>query len=470
MSNLLVSKRPFDIAEQFANEAWDGQFFVWRGSLWVWDKDNTSWKQMNKAKLKGDVAQWLSGKIIEKKDDEGEVLSRVKFNFSARFRDDVCSFISAYNILEEDPPPPFDAKTGERPIELQRCIMFKDVVVDVATMEVRPRTWRDFHTCVLPFNWDPEAKADLWDATCDVWFNKCEQAKELLNRENGYLLMGFRGFDRLFLHAGKPRAGKGCVDRIQGALLGEENRIALSLADMGDTFATQGLESAQQLVLSEYDEGKSSKGEGIRMRQLLKQIIGRDNIRVRSMYQGPQSLRSNAVPKIVGNAIPEIPDTAGGVWSKASVLWFGVTHLGNEDITLEPRLMEELPGIARRAVEAAHRLWNAKPKERWPVQPGAKRALEDAVAMSNPVEAWARTHCRIKPGSFSSKASLYKSYCNWCSDQGKPPMSSGAWSQAMKTSSMAPSESVRKIQDHDELRSIRVYTDIQLLDTPQVLD
>jgi phage/plasmid-associated DNA primase len=188
------------------------------------------------------------------------------------------------------------------------------------------------------------------------------------------------------------------------------------------------------------------------------------------MYQGPQSLRSNAVPKIVGNAIPEIPDTAGGVWSKASVLWFGVTHLGNEDITLEPRLMEELPGIARRAVEAAHRLWNAKPKERWPVQPGAKRALEDAVAMSNPVEAWARTHCRIKPGSFSSKASLYKSYCNWCSDQGKPPMSSGAWSQAMKTSSMAPSESVRKIQDHDELRSIRVYTDIQLLDTPQVLD
>lgn len=463
MSIVLKSRRPFDIAKEFADSRWGGKFFVWRGGLWVWDTKANMWKQMGRTKLKGDVAAWLAQCKVRKEDADGNWME-TPFSFSARFRDDVCSFISSYNILEDDPQPPFNAATGERPIELQRCIMFRDVVVDVSTMETRPRTWKDFHTCVLPFDWDPKAKSDLWDSTCDVWFNKCEKAKELLNRENGYLLMGFRGFDRMFMHAGRPRAGKGCVDRIQGLLLGEDSRISLSLSDLGDTFATQGLEYAQQVVLSEYDEGKSNKGESIRMRQLLKQIIGRDNIRVRSMYQGPQNLRSNAVPKIVGNAIPEIPDTAGGLWSKVSVLWYGVSNLGKEDITLEERLRDELPGIARRAVEAAHRLWNSAPAERWPEQPGATKALEDAIAMSNPVEEWLRWACRQRVGSFVSKNRLYHAYSNWCVSKKTKPLPQTTWSSYMKTSSMSPAESVRKVPAGDgETKSARVFMDIQLM-------
>jgi P4 family phage/plasmid primase-like protien len=446
--DIITSKRGFDLAESFTEDAWQGRYFVWRHNLWVWDDSQRSWNIKSKQALKGEVAKWMATRKTVKQDEDGNSTTQ-RFQFNARLRDDVVSFILTMNILEDDPQPPFDARTGERTLELDRCIFFRDKLYDVADGSVRDREWNQFHVSTLPFDYDPNAECPEWDATVGEMFEGSEEARELLHREIGYLLMGFRGYDSLFVHAGKPRAGKGVVDRIQGALLGESNRIAMSLSDMGDTFATQGLEYARHLVLSEYDEGKGSGNEPLRLRQLLKQIIGRDPVRVRAMYQGPQTLRCAAVPKIVGNAVPEIPDQAGSVWSKARILWFGVSHLGSEDVTLEDRLHAELPGIARRAAEAAQRLWNSGPKDRWPVQPKAEQHLKEAILMSNPVEAWLMARCTKDARSHARKAILFADYLDWCAMKGHRALSQNAWTRACKSSSFALEDSVRKYKDHE---------------------
>jgi len=458
MDEIIRSKRAIDLAEQFAESAWQNRYFVWRNNTWVWSEENRSWSTLTRQQIRGSVGRWLRD-VREKVPTEEDEPPRTKpFHFTAKLRDDVVSFLTTLNIMEDGLQAPFDVETGNRSLELDRCIFFKDVMYDAETGTTRPREWNHFHVSILPFDFDPEAPADLWNTTVLGWFKGCQLSDELLHRELGYLLMGFRGFDSIFVHAGKPRAGKGVVDRVQGALLGEENRIALNLNDMGDTFATQGLEYARQIVLSEYDEGKSGGDYPLRLRQLLKQIVGRDPIRVRAMYQGPQTMRCSAVPKIVGNTMPEIPDQAGSVWSKARVLWFGVSHLGGEDVTLEDRLREELPGIARRAAEAAHRLWNAPPGSRWPDPPQAKAHLEEAILLSNPVEAWLRARTRRVPGSFVRKDILYADYLQWSRGRGHRPLSQNKWTTACKSSSFALDDAPRKIRDHDgEARSFRVF-------------
>lgn len=456
----LRSVRPFDIAEQFTESAWGNRYFYWRGSLWVWS--NGVWECRSREGLRGEVAKWLSTATRDVPDADGGGLREVPFNFSARLRDDVCSFVMTHEIVEGDPQPPFNAETKKREPGMDRLIFFRDKVVDVKTGEVRDRVWSDFHTVVLPFDWDEGAECPEWDKSVETWFRGDKNATELLHRRIGYLLMGFRGFDRIFLDGGVPRSGKGCVDRIESQLIGPENRMSLNLADMGDTFATQGLERVRELVLHEYDEGGGSRAESTRMRQLLKQIVGRDQVRVRGMYQGPRSLTVGAVPKIVGNAIPEIPDQAGGLWGKVSVLWYGVSHTGREDLGLEERLSKELPGIARRAVEAAGRLWNAKAGERWPIQEGARHAMEEAVRMSNPIEHWVQQRCERSEGSFVSKEILFEDYVRFCGVHGVTAMPRRMWTVAVRGSSMGPHEGVRRVETEEGTKSVRVFFGISL--------
>lgn len=460
-SALLRSTRPFDIAEQFTEEVWDNRYFFWRGSLWVWS--DGMWARRTKGALRGEVAKWMAGKRKGVPDEDGGV-REVPFNFSGRMRDDVCSFVLTHEIVDDVVRPPFDVRTGERSPDLDRLIMFRDKVVDVATMEVRDREWWQFHVVVSPFDWDEGAECPTWERCLGDWFGGDESAAELLERRIGYLRMGFRGFDALFLDSGLARAGKGCVDRIEEALLGPGNRLAVSLADMNDTFVTQGLETAQELVLHEFDEGDGKSRESKRLRQLLKQIVGRDSVRVRAMYQGPETLSVSAVPKLVGNAVPEIPDKAGGLWSKVKVLWYGNSHLGREDPGLEERLHRELQGIAVRTTRAAHRLWTAEPGERWPVQEGARHALEEAIRLSNPVEHWLRKRCRAREGSFVAKDLLYRDYVEFCRESEVGPLPRKRWSVAVRESSMGLQEGVRRVETEEGSRTMRVFYGLELRD------
>jgi putative DNA primase/helicase len=146
------------------------------------------------------------------------------------------------------------------------------------------------------------------------------------------------------------------------------------------------------------------------------------------------------------NELPRLSDASGALAGRFVTLRMLRSFYGEEDTTLESKLMAELPGILLWAIEGLKRLR----KRGHFVQPAS---VEDAVRemqdLASPVGAFVRECCEVSPSRRVTIDALYRKWQDWCAEDGR---TSSSTKQTFCRDLLAAVAGIVRRRNHDEGR------------------
>lgn len=315
------------------------QFWRWRGSCW---------EPVPMAALTAQITQVLQ---------DAEEIPPV----TSRLVNDVIANLKALALLGcWSESPPF-LISSEDPIQLERpqYLPMRNGLLDLSgVMEggeppvLLPHDHRYFSQTVIPYDYDPEAEAPLWDETLERLLpsTRCgDQRQDVLQQIFGYaLLNGWLGLQKFFVFVGAGANGKSTVLDTLVAMLGDANVSHVPLDKLNGEFRLG--EMAGKLANICGDKSYMDKAD----EGLLKQLTSGDLVQVNRKYKEPITLRPTAKLIFATNFLPPISDRSDGIWRRLIVLPFLERIAPSEmDIYRSERLRDELPGILNWAIDGA---------------------------------------------------------------------------------------------------------------------
>lgn len=240
----------------------------------------------------------------------------------------------------------------------------------------------------------------------------------MVERMMVYCLMGYRGYAVWFMLAGKIRGGKGTIVRTLRRLMGRRMVFGTKMRTLASEFGKDGLQGARVLTVSEV--GDLSRGAGEEVAMLLKEIVGRDTIDVnRKNKPYLKDVVVDAVPVLLGNKIPRMPDDAGGVSGKMRAIAFEHSWAGRENFDLEEEIGAGLRGVARRLIQAGIRLeQETRPDRKFVVTESGMEKVRMFQDKNNLVARYLRERFVQAPKMFVDNDYLRRDYEGWCREMG----------------------------------------------------
>ncbi len=99
----------------------------------------------------------------------------------------------------------------------------------------------------------------MWLEFLDQTFCKRQHLIDALQEEFGYIISGNRSHEVIFLHRGRTRSGKGTIQTVLRAVVGETNTVSFSLggseSTLGDKHGLSGAENALLILIPDVSVG-----------------------------------------------------------------------------------------------------------------------------------------------------------------------------------------------------------------------
>ena len=231
----------------------------------------------------------------------------------------------------------------------QEMIPFKNGLFDMTrflgdgTIELIDHTADYVCDFCLPYDFDPEAK-------CDLWLEKLgeileQPAKiELLQQWFGYCFTSGQEYQKMLLKVGVTRSGKGLTDSVLGSVVGSEYCCGLDLHKLASPYGCAKLVGMRVGLIGEVHLEKDHNKYVILER--LKNITGGDLIDIERTDVDAVSLKLPIKLSISANDMPQFFDASGALAARLLILGFNRSFELNPDETLLRQLLQELPGIA----------------------------------------------------------------------------------------------------------------------------
>lgn len=225
---------------------------------------------------------------------------------------------------------------------------------------ILPHTPEWFSTNALPFDCpitDEQSLCPEWDAFLEDIFSDpetgipdCERIG-LLQEAFGFCFLPKSRIEAFFIFTGIGRNGKSTTFNILTSILGIENICSLSMEHLTDPTFSVELDGKMANICADLSELHRVE-EG-----MLKKIVSGDLVTGRRLYRSPLQFRNRARLFFAANNLPRFTDTTIGLWRRMKVIPFdrNVTE-EEQDVRLEDRLREELPGIFWWALKGMIRL------------------------------------------------------------------------------------------------------------------
>jgi putative DNA primase/helicase len=300
--------------------------------------------------------------------------------------------------------------------------------LDLSTGKLRPHDRDDLLTKYT----DVEYRED---ATCPRWFRFLLQVfggnKELiryLQRAVGYSLTGDTREQCLHLLHGSGSNGKSTFLEVLQALLGEygvQADFATFVEKKGDGPRNDVARLAGTRMVR-----SSEIGEGKRLNEsLVKSLTGQDTIAARFLYSEAFEFTPTFKLWLAANHKPVIRGTDHAIWRRVRLIPFTVTIPDDKkDETLKDKLLVELPGILRWAVDGCQQ-WlenGLNPPDVVTVATKAYREESDILG------SFLEECCEIGGGLEVSATELYTAYRRWAHDNGQFELSHTAFGRQIE--------------------------------------
>jgi putative DNA primase/helicase len=257
----------------------------------------------------------------------------------------------------------------------------------------------------VPTAWHQFLK-DLWEEDPD-----CIEALQTMM---GYFLTPDTSQQKLFLLVGPKRSGKGTLGRIIRAIMGARNVANPTLGSLERPFGMQSMIGKSLAIIGDARlSGRADQGAIV---ERLLSISGEDAIDVDRKHRDPVTLRLRTRILMLSNELPKLSDASGALASRFHLVTTTRSFLGDEDLGLEARLMAELPGILKWAIDGWHLL-----RERgsfW--QPASSaESIAELQALASPVSQFIEECCELDELREIEATRLFERWQSWCKENGR---------------------------------------------------
>lgn len=299
--------------------------------------------------------------------------------------------------------------------DLSGYINFQNGVLDVRTKELVPHSPERGFRYVLPYDYDPTAKAPRFDKFLDEVTLDNPQLRAVLEEFGGYALSG----DDYWSHH--------CLLLIGEGRNGKSKFIeALQLAAGNDNFSTTKLEkfgSQNDLQLMEgklFNVSEEISHKEMKLTESLKDLSSGNTMTVKLMYNQPYKIKNKAKLILTANKLPETTDMSFAFFERMLIVPFEARFVGDKkDPYLTAKFKAELPGIFNILFAGYERLVK---KQRFTDAVRIEEEKLDYAQSNNPIYPWWESRVadeRIieKPlngrQDFAFTADLYMDFCLW---------------------------------------------------------
>ena len=280
--------------------------------------------------------------------------------------------------------------------QMEQCVLF-------------PHSLGFFTYNSLPFEYNPEAKCPEWDKFLDDLWGEDIQSKELLQEYFGYIISGENNQQKFLNIIGPRRSGKGTINRVLTALLGQHNVVSPQMEELCDTFALQPWIGKQ--LASFTDARVTTKSAAGVVSQFLR-IVGNDTVTVNRKNKEAWSGYLPTRIIVYSNEMLQLAENSNALTGRMMVLTMKNSFYKIEDATLADRLVKELAGVCNWAI-AGHIRRKERLGERF-IQPESSKAMLDLMTeISNPISAFIDEALDFGEKLEVDKDDIFSCYKHW---------------------------------------------------------
>lgn len=409
----LESDAPVFVARRFGEAR--GDLWHWRGDFYAWT--GACWRGLTEDDLRARLYTWLEnawardaeGRRKAFRPDKTKVGKVIDALAGVRHLDDALDLPFWIDRRDDDPDP-------------ADLLPFENGVLDLRTFTLRAPDPRLFATHRVACDYNPAATAPTWERFLSDIFAGDDVSARCIEEQFGYCLTADTSQQKAFLWQGARRSGKGTCGRILRELVGTERFAAPTVSSFGSNFGASDFIGKAVAMIADA-RGQSRYDPHVIVERILT-ITGEDAQSIDRKYK---SIWNGVLPTrliYVSNVPPKLKDPSGVVVSRFIAINFQRSFEGREDTTLTRKLLDELPGIANRALAGLVRLRRCGRFE----QPETGRILLDQMdENTGPVRAFVRDRCIIGPDAEVQSQALYQAFNIWCREHGHAAMAASTF-------------------------------------------
>jgi putative DNA primase/helicase len=415
-----------------------------------WRYDGTRYVEHDDESLDRDLIKFLDVVVSPKKSGDAWCYERVTSK-SKTIGEVRKAALHVFPLIGSGAPQwTSPAEDDPDPVHIAPCA---NGILDLRTRQLLPRTPRLFSTTAIGCAWDPLAEAPTWRAFLTSLWGDDTDSVRALQQMFGYFLTPDTSQQKLFALIGLPRSGKGTIARVLRALLGHDAVVNPTLDGLEETFGLQPLVGKTLAIIGDARLGGAK--EQTRVVERLLSISGEDSLLINRKNTGMVNVRLRTRVLLLSNELPRLYDTSGALASRFVILEIRTSFLGREDTTLERKLLAELPGILRWAVDG----YESLAEDGKFITPSTSEVAQQMMrALGSPMTVFLSDCCSQKLGDEVDIDALFQRYRDWCSINGIKDAGTKLWF-GRNVHTLLPDVSVQQRVRPDGKR-VRVYVGI----------
>lgn len=359
-------------------------------------------------------------------------------------------------------PPVWLDGSGPHPLEIIAC---RNGLLHVPTEELLPPTPRFFTRNALDLDFDPSAPPPReWLRFIGEVFPD-PAASALLQDWFGYLLLPDVSQQKIMLLVGPTRSGKGVIQHVITALVGERSICAPSPNSLGSSNvgSLQPLIGATVAFLTDARFGGRSDKVAITANLLA--ISAGDPMTIDRKHKAAWTGQLAARLVIMSNELPGLRDNSEALANRFTPLILEKSFLGKEDHGLAARIIAtELPGVLLWALEGWRRL---RKRGRFVLPAASNDAIAEILDLGSPVAAFVNARCELGEGKSVGKEQLYRAYKTWCGEAEQHAVAPNVFSRDLKTATGGKARPGKTRVGARDGGKLPVFIGIQLRDRPR---
>ncbi len=320
--------------------------------------------------------------------------------------------------LHEKYDVPTDRTLAEIGIPTIRCCdpknitVFENGMVDLTSgTRLFPLDPNFFTLNVVPYNFDPDARSQLFETTVSDIFNGDADSIRLLYQWLGYNIIPDISQEKLMLFIGDRRAGKSMMIDILRGILGAGQCCSTSYRALARPFGCSALEG--KLAATIGDVKIPSKNEANAALEVILKVVGGDTVPIEHKFRSQYDKQLVCRFTIGMNSLPAFSDSARAFTARSNILYFPNSYYGKEDFSLKARLVKEAKE-GKLISYAIQGLKDLRQQGCFTVPETSKAQEQELEEITAPAVVFARECCELKEESYATKDMLFEAWINWC--------------------------------------------------------
>lgn len=306
--------------------------------------------------------------------------------------------------------------------EASNCVSVKSGMLDLVTLETRPRTKEDFIFQKLPFDYVPNPSCPVlskflstsmgfgWPLSDDADMDDYRKVMNFIQEWMGYTLSPKNPLEKALIMHGEGRNGKGVLQKIWAKIVGKQNVSHVDIVGINDgreVFMTRN-------KLANFSSDTTA-GQQLDTAVIKKAISG-EIVTAHEKYKPEYEMQFTAKIIMLCNEMPFVRDGGASVRERFHVLPFNkVFGEGERDPELLRKLEEEAEQIFSWAVNGLVRL---RKRGRFELPQRCKEAAEGHLLENDHIEEWLiEDGCRVA-GAKAQRKDAWRYYRQWCDQSG----------------------------------------------------